>query len=109
MTQLRRKKLSTTSSLQKFPKLLSKMTERKQDLPSYTKDDYLFLEKRLDIIALLSVAAEIGDETDQLSAVIEEAASGNVKIKNMANGEEAIVAVSEACETVRAMIGQERN
>ena len=46
-----------------------------------------------------------------LTAVIgdEEAASGNVKIKNMANGEEALVAVSEACETVRAMIGQERN
>ncbi len=55
----------------------SEMTEKKQDLPSYTKDDYLFLEKRLDIIALLSVAAEIGDETDQLSAVIEEAASGS--------------------------------
>ena len=55
----------------------AEMTEKKQDLPSYTKDDYLFLEKRLDIIALLSVAAEIGDETDQLSAVIEEAASGS--------------------------------
>ena len=55
----------------------AEITEKKQDLPSYTKDDYLFLEKRLDIIALLSVAAEIGDETDQLSAVIEEAASGS--------------------------------
>ena len=45
-----------------------------------------------------------------LTAVIgdEEAAAGNVKIKNMANGEEAVVSVSEACEKVRAMIGQER-
>ena len=42
-----------------------------------------------------------------LTAVIgdEEAANGNVKIKNMATGEEATVAVSEACEKVRAMIG----
>ena len=42
------------------------------------------------------VTAVIGDE---------EAAGGNVKIKNMANGEEATVSVSSACETVRAMIG----
>ena len=42
-----------------------------------------------------------------LTAVIgdEEAANGNVKIKNMASGEEATVAVSEACEKVRTMIG----
>ena len=45
-----------------------------------------------------------------LTAVIgdEEAAAGNVKIKNMASGEEALVSVGEACEKVRAMIGQER-
>ena len=45
-----------------------------------------------------------------LTAVIgdEEAAGGNVKIKNMASGEEATVSVQDACETVRTMIGQER-
>ena len=44
-----------------------------------------------------------------LTAVIgdEEAASGNVKIKNMASGEEAVVSTAEACGKVRAMIGQE--
>ena len=42
-----------------------------------------------------------------LTAVIgdEEAAAGNVKIKNMASGEEATVAVNEACEKVRIMLG----
>ena len=42
-----------------------------------------------------------------LTAVIgdEEAASGSVKIKNMATGEEATVPVNEACGKVRAMIG----
>ena len=45
-----------------------------------------------------------------LTAVIgdEEAAAGNVKIKNMASGEEALVSIQDACEKVRAMIGQER-
>jgi histidyl-tRNA synthetase len=42
-----------------------------------------------------------------LTAVIgdEEAAGGNVKIKNMSTGEEVLVSVAEACGTVRGMIG----
>ena len=42
-----------------------------------------------------------------LTAVIgdEEAASGNVKIKNMATGEEATVPVETACDKIRQMIG----
>ena len=42
-----------------------------------------------------------------LTAVIgdDEAAGGNVKIKNMTSGEEATVAMNEACEKVRTMLG----
>ncbi len=43
-----------------------------------------------------SLTAVIGDD---------EAAQGNVKIKNMATGEEVTVPVREACSTVRAMLG----
>ena len=42
------------------------------------------------------VTAVIGDE---------EAAAGNVKIKNMATGEETTVSMTEACNSIRAMIG----
>ena len=45
------------------------------------------------------VTAVIGDD---------EAASGSVKIKNMATGEEAVVPAEEACEKVRAMTGRGR-
>ena len=50
-------------------------------------------------VAAIAAAIDADNQTEP---------AGNVKIKNMASGEEALVSIQDACEKVRAMIGQER-